>query len=136
MGMMVEALPIPITMKLKITTALCVSILGLSGSTPALATAADEAAFFDAVLGRPVGFAATVIGGAVFVVSLPLTATSGSIRPAAKQLVGRPARFTFTRRLGDFSYPHQRGQENPAIQKEMSRRVAKPVRSAQAAKPL
>ena len=111
-------------MKIKIVTVLCVSILGLTSATPALATPSDEA-FFDAVLGRPVGFAATIIGGAVFVVSLPLAAASGSIKPAADKLVGKPARFTFTRPLGDFSYPQHRS-ENPALQKDTSRTVKRP----------
>jgi hypothetical protein len=58
------------------------------------------------VLGRPVGFAATVLGSAIFVVSLPVTATSGSIKSAAEALVLRPARYTFVRPLGDMDYHH------------------------------
>jgi hypothetical protein len=57
---------------------------------------------FDAVVARPLCLAATVVGGAVFVVALPVAATSKSIAPTAEALVYRPARATFTRPLGDF----------------------------------
>ncbi len=84
----------------------CVAVLSISTAAPAVAATDPDTAFFDAVLGRPVGLAATVIGGAMFVVSLPVTATSGSIKSSANSLVGKPARFTFTRPLGDFRYRH------------------------------
>jgi hypothetical protein len=56
----------------------------------------------DAVIVRPVCFLATVVGSALFVVSLPVSAISKSVRPAAHALVVRPAKVTFTRPLGDF----------------------------------
>ena len=101
-------------MKTKILSVLCVSILGFGTATSALAHTDPDQAFFDAVLGRPVGLAATVVGSAVFVVSLPFTATSGSIKSSADSLVGKPGRFTFTRPLGDFSYPPYHHREHYA----------------------
>jgi hypothetical protein len=61
-----------------------------------------EAIFADVVLVRPLTFAATVIGSAIFVVALPVAAVSKSVEPTAHALVVRPARATFTRPLGDF----------------------------------
>jgi hypothetical protein len=112
-------------MKMKILSVLCVAVLGLGTATPAVARTDPDVAFFDAILGRPVGLAATVVGGAVFVVCLPFAATSGSIKPTADALVGKPARFTFTRPLGDFSYPHQPHPELAGKEK------AKPVTAKQ-----
>ena len=63
----------------------------------------------DAVVGRPLGLAATLIGSVCFVVSLPFAATSGSVREAADALVVRPAKDTFSRPIGDLSYHHPHG---------------------------
>jgi len=86
------------------------AVLALVSVAPAYASGTPDpaAAAADAVLARPLGFAATVIGSAIFVVSLPVAATSGSIDSAARSLVGRPAEFTFTRPLGNFDYPNYR----------------------------
>lgn len=56
----------------------------------------------DLLLMRPVGFVATVIGGAAFLISLPFSAAGGNMDAAADMMVGAPARFTFYRALGDF----------------------------------
>jgi len=61
-----------------------------------------EMAIADAVLARPIGLASIVIGTAVFVVTLPFAAFSGTVKQTADTLVGAPCRFTFTRPLGDF----------------------------------
>jgi len=57
----------------------------------------------DVALARPMGFVATVIGSAIFVVCLPFTLPSRSVKNTADKLVGEPFRFTFKRPLGDFS---------------------------------
>lgn len=54
----------------------------------------------DLVFARPLGLAATLLGGAIFVVGLPFEAMSGDISGPARKLVGEPAEFTFTRPLG------------------------------------
>ena len=59
---------------------------------------------FDLVLLRPLGLAATVIGTAFFVVSLPFSALGGNTGEAAKKLMVEPAKYTFTRPLGAEDY--------------------------------
>lgn len=54
----------------------------------------------DAVVIRPLGLAATIIGSVVYVVSLPFSALGGNSAQARDKLVGEPARFTFKRPLG------------------------------------
>ena len=56
----------------------------------------------DLLLIRPVSFAATVLGTAVFVVSLPFSLLGQNTGDAGKQLVVRPGEYTFVRPLGDF----------------------------------
>ncbi|BBO92278.1 hypothetical protein [Desulfosarcina ovata] len=56
----------------------------------------------DALLARPLGFCALVIGSALFVVSLPFSATGGNVKPAFDRLMADPAMFTFNRPLGEF----------------------------------
>lgn len=66
-------------------------------------TAQDfESAAADAV-SRPLWFGATVVGGALFVVTLPVSVLSKSVNKTAKSLVVKPAQATFRRPLGDFS---------------------------------
>ncbi len=57
----------------------------------------------DVLVGRPLCFAATVVGSAFFVVALPFALFSKSVNKTADVLVGTPARATFTRPLGDFN---------------------------------
>ena len=56
--------------------------------------------FADAVIGRPLGLAATVVGTTLFVVTLPFTAHSGSVEAAAHSLIVQPGGWTFVRPLG------------------------------------
>ncbi|HSO19617.1 MAG TPA: hypothetical protein VLT88_09180 [Desulfosarcina sp.] len=56
----------------------------------------------DALVVRPLGIAATIIGGAVFVISLPFSALGGNTKPAYDYLVADPFKFTFSRALGEF----------------------------------
>jgi hypothetical protein len=92
-------------MKNRFISAACALAL-LSAATP---TRADEgvAMVVDAVLVRPVTLASTVIGAAFWVVALPVTIPSKSVKKTGKVLVERPAKATFTRPLGDmFSLQH------------------------------
>jgi hypothetical protein len=57
--------------------------------------------FGDFILLRPLGFAATVIGAGVFVVSLPFSLIGRNTNEAAEKLVVEPFLFTFDRPLGD-----------------------------------
>ena len=55
----------------------------------------------DLVLARPLGFAATLIGTVVFVAGLPFELLAGNVSDPARRLVADPARYTFTRPLGE-----------------------------------
>lgn len=61
---------------------------------PAYAMAADL------VVARPLLIGATILGGALFVVSLPFSALGGNVREAGEVLVASPAREAFVRCLG------------------------------------
>jgi len=61
-----------------------------------------EAMIADFVFVRPLGIIAVVVGSAFFIVSLPFSLLGGNSKAAAKKLVYDPAKFTFTRPLGDF----------------------------------
>jgi hypothetical protein len=83
-------------------TLVCVLAL-LSTSTPAFASGNTDAASVavDVVVARPFTFALTILGSALFVVSLPVAATSGCVDKAAHTLVVAPGKDTFVRPLGD-----------------------------------
>jgi len=56
----------------------------------------------DAILVRPLGICAIIIGAGLFVISLPFSALGNNVKEAGQKLVVAPAKFTFTRPLGDF----------------------------------
>ena len=56
----------------------------------------------DLILARPLGIVATVLGCAVFIVSLPFSAIGGNTKEASQKLVKEPGDFTFKRPLGEF----------------------------------
>jgi hypothetical protein len=56
----------------------------------------------DGIVVRPLGIVATLIGGAVFVVTLPFSALGGNVSESGQSLVVDPARMTFKRPLGEF----------------------------------
>src|SRR2546430_987206 len=90
-------------MKTKLATALCVLAISLGSVTPS--RAADQrdplVVVADALVIRPGCLVATAIGSALSVVTLPISAISGSVKRTANTLVIKPARATFTRPLGD-----------------------------------
>ncbi len=90
-------------MKTRLITTLCVFGILLGGVTPSRAadddTPLNTAA--DIVVVRPACFVATILGSVLFVISLPIAATSHSVKRTAHTLVVSPARATFTRPLGD-----------------------------------
>ena len=55
----------------------------------------------DAAVARPLGLGATVLGTAAWILTLPFSALGGNVGEAARELIVKPARFTFTRPLGD-----------------------------------
>lgn len=57
----------------------------------------------DVAVARPVGLVSTILGSAVFVVSLPFSALGKNVNQSYDLLVISPARYTFDRPLGDFN---------------------------------
>jgi hypothetical protein len=55
----------------------------------------------DGLLLRPLGFVGTVLGTGAWIVTLPFSALGGNVGEATNQLIVKPARYTFTRPLGD-----------------------------------
>jgi hypothetical protein len=90
------------SMKTKLTVSLLV--LSLASVTPAFAHEdSSMEVVADVVAVRPVSLVATILGAALFVIALPVAATSKSIKKTADALVVRPGKATFTRPLGDYS---------------------------------
>ncbi len=58
--------------------------------------------FFDAVLIRPFGLVATIIGSVAYVVSYPFAWTTGDTRKTYEKLIKDPVDYTFKRHIGDF----------------------------------
>lgn len=56
----------------------------------------------DALLVRPIGLIGSIVGAAVWIVSLPFTLPAGNPGEAAEELVGKPLAYTFKRPLGHF----------------------------------
>ncbi|MEW5709997.1 MAG: hypothetical protein AB1830_14000 [Pseudomonadota bacterium] len=54
----------------------------------------------DVLFARPIGLVGTVLGAALWVVSLPFTLPSRSTDEAGEALVGKQLRYTFERPLG------------------------------------
>jgi len=61
-----------------------------------------EAMVADALIARPIGLVTTVVGSAVYVVSLPFSLLGGNEQQAREKLVKEPSAFTFKRPLGEF----------------------------------
>ncbi len=66
--------------------------------------ATAEGMIVDLVVLRPLGLVATVVGAAVYVVSLPFSLAGGNAQQAGQKLVYEPAQFTFVRPLGDLRF--------------------------------
>lgn len=82
---------------------LCLALAGVV-ALPVQAAREEEpsaaAMTADVLIARPLGIVATVLGSAVFVVSLPFSAAGGNVEEAADALVMGPVRETFVRCLG------------------------------------
>ncbi len=58
----------------------------------------------DVVIMRPLGVATMLIGTALTVVALPFTIPTGSVGESAREMIVKPAEFTFKRPLGEFDH--------------------------------
>lgn len=95
----------------RLVAATLVLVMGMS-SMPAMASNTDVSVEYDTdtpdafamtgdlLVARPLLLAATAVGTAVFVVTLPFTWLSGSTDRAGKALVVEPGKATFVRCLG------------------------------------
>ncbi|MBZ2169373.1 MULTISPECIES: hypothetical protein [Marinobacter] len=93
------------TQKLSRTLIAAVAACLLAFSSIGHARAIDEspsalAMTGDALFARPVLFATTLVGGAVYLVSLPFSLLGGNADEAGETLFLGPARATFVRCLG------------------------------------
>ncbi|HUH67223.1 MAG TPA: hypothetical protein VLZ07_12390, partial [Syntrophales bacterium] len=90
----------------------------------------------DILLVRPVSFAATIVGTAVFIVSLPFSIPSKSVGTTAKTLVADPFNFTFTRPVGVFNEremgrAEKREMQSPSVEEPPRVRRLAPAVSIQ-----
>lgn len=84
-------------------TAVAVCLLAFSSVGHARAIDEEPSALAmtgDALFARPVLFATTLVGSAVYVVSLPFSLLGGNAEEAGETLVLGPAKATFIRCLG------------------------------------
>jgi hypothetical protein len=89
-----------------VSLVLCFAVAFFFVQTPRSVAQEDgspEVIAADVLIVRPVCLAATIIGAALFVVSLPISIASKSTGETCRKLVGLPARATFTRPLGEMS---------------------------------
>ncbi len=85
----------------RIVVTLFVAIALIAASGPAFGS--DELNIpVDVLIIRPVTLVGAVLGTALFVVALPFSIPSGSVKMTAKTLIVEPFKFTFTRPLGEF----------------------------------
>ena len=91
-------------MKRRLPILLTVILLAASAqSARAFEDGGFDAVAADIIVVRPASFVATILGSALFLVSLPVAAISGSVSDTAEALVLTPGRMTFTRPLGELS---------------------------------
>ena len=89
-----------------VSLVLCCAVVFLFLQTPRSQAQEDgspEMIAVDVIVVRPVCLAATVIGAALFLISLPIALATHGTDETAEKLVAVPARATFTRRLGDMT---------------------------------
>ena len=107
----------------KLTVTILIAICIIITSMPAFGEDRALDVTMDILLVRPVSLAATVVGTAVFIVSLPFSIPSKSVGATAQTLVVEPFNYTFTRPIGGFSGERMRGKapsrelQFPAVEK-------------------
>jgi len=90
-------------MKKTLVTALCVLAICSASVTPCRADTDKQLKIItDVAVLRPGGLIATAVGSVFFVVSLPFSAATHTIKETAHTLIVSPAKATFQRPLGDY----------------------------------
>ena len=100
---------------IKIFVAVAVFLLLLSSAPPLWAQQRQYSEFSedgvpllaDVFLVRPLGLVSMILGGALYVITYPLAAMTGTVDQTAEQLVMEPTRFTFERPVGSATYPYR-----------------------------
>jgi len=85
-------------------TSLTLPVVASAGSYDYMADSSEPTGgemMADAFLMRPFMLVSTVVTTATFVVMLPFSLLGGNVGESAEKLVGEPARYTFTRPLGE-----------------------------------
>ena len=86
-------------------TAIMLSVAAIpAGAATIKQEPSSTAVVYDVLLMRPLGLVATTVGTAMFIVALPFTIPSRSVKVAADKLVVAPFNFTFRRPIGDMDY--------------------------------
>ena len=106
----------------RLTVTILIAICIIMTSIPALGNDQAIDATMDILLVRPVSLAATVVGTAIFIVSLPFSIPSQSVGVTARTLVAEPFKYTFTRPVGEFGVGRMRDKapsrelQSPAVE--------------------
>ncbi len=97
---------------IKLVTVICLAVslvsipLGVSAESDAAMGENKDAdtgkMAADLLVIRPVGIVSTVLGGAIYIVSLPFSLPGGNQKEVWNTAVVEPAKFTFKRGIGDF----------------------------------
>lgn len=90
---------------MKKITAVMLIVAFLLVSVPVFAGDDHEADVMnDAIFARPLGIVSIVGGAALWIVSLPFAAITGSLSMTTETLITNPVKYTFARPIGDFDY--------------------------------
>jgi len=90
---------------MKKITAVILVLAFLVVSVPVFAGPENDADIArDMAFSRPLGIVAIVCGAALWVVSLPFAAATGSLPQTTETLITNPVKYTFARPVGDFDY--------------------------------
>lgn len=107
--------------KLRVTTLIAIFMITIS--TPAFGYDEGFEATMDILAVRPVSLVATIVGTALFIVSLPFSIPSQSVGSTAQTLIVEPFDYTFTRPVGMFRAEQRRSKtatgevQSPAVEK-------------------
>jgi hypothetical protein len=90
-----------LSVKRAVVALLCGAILAASAPQSVASTDDGGRVAVDVLLVRPFCLLSTIVGSAIFVISLPIAVPTRSVQSAAHALVVKPAQATFARPLGD-----------------------------------
>jgi hypothetical protein len=107
----------------KLIVTILIALCMIMTSIPAYGYDEGFEATMDILAVRPVSLAATIVGSALFIVSLPFSIPSQSVGSTAQTLIVEPFNYTFTRPVGMFNGEQKRSKtatgeaQSPAVEK-------------------